>query len=465
MADPETRTEDALADALSLGNIRSFLAFKLLFNGRFYYPVFMVLFLDYGLNLEQFALLNTVWAATIVLLEVPSGALADIVGRRNLVIFAGLLMVIEMLLLSLVPLGAWVFPAMVLNRILSGAAEASASGADEALAFDSLKARGLENQWPKVLERLMVLRGLVMFAAMLIGAAIYDPRCFNAVSSLLGGEGGWTKADTFRFPIHLNTVTAVLTFLVALSFQEVVCADSEDQTEAAEPEQGRVRAAFQGTWAAGRWILQTPLAFFVILTALLFDHCVRQLMTLSSEVFHVLLIPEFLYGALSAVFALLGIALSSKARFLAEERSPLFNLGLLGVLTGFALTGLALVIPYWGVLFVMLLFAAMSLLNFFLSHYLNQLAESSKRATILSFKGLAMNVAYGGIGLVYTGLIAGIRSQSSEELSQTEVFIESLKYFPPYFLVLFCLLCVYGWWSLKDKAPLLRAGGFGEPEA
>ena len=69
------------------------------FNARFYYPVFTVLFLDFGLTLEQFALLNVVWAGTIVVLEVPSGALADTLGRRKLLVSAGVLMVVEMALL------------------------------------------------------------------------------------------------------------------------------------------------------------------------------------------------------------------------------------------------------------------------------------------------------------------------------------------------------------------------------
>ena len=51
-----------------------FIAFRVFFNARFYYPVFTVLFLDFGLSLSQFAVLNAVWAASIVLCEVPSGA-------------------------------------------------------------------------------------------------------------------------------------------------------------------------------------------------------------------------------------------------------------------------------------------------------------------------------------------------------------------------------------------------------
>ena len=86
-------------------NVRLFIAFRVFFNARFYYPVFTILFLDFGLTLEQFALLNAAWAASIVLLEVPSGALADTIGRRNLLVVTGILMVIEIALLCFAPLG------------------------------------------------------------------------------------------------------------------------------------------------------------------------------------------------------------------------------------------------------------------------------------------------------------------------------------------------------------------------
>ena len=129
----------------ALNNIRMFIAFRVFFNARFYYPVFTILFLDFGLTISQFAILNAVWAGTIVLMEVPSGALADIWGRRNLLILSSLLMIVELLLLCIVPLGhpTLLFAIFLVNRVLSGTAEAAASGADEAIAFDSLKEAGL----------------------------------------------------------------------------------------------------------------------------------------------------------------------------------------------------------------------------------------------------------------------------------------------------------------------------------
>ena len=43
--------------------------------------------------------------STIILLEVPSGALADTIGRKKLIVFAALCMVAEMLALLLAPDG------------------------------------------------------------------------------------------------------------------------------------------------------------------------------------------------------------------------------------------------------------------------------------------------------------------------------------------------------------------------
>ena len=94
----------AAPSPFSIANVRLFVAFRVFFNARFYYPVFTILFLDFGLTIEQFALLNTVWAITIFCAEVPSGALADILGRKYLLVATALLMTAEMCLLAFVPL-------------------------------------------------------------------------------------------------------------------------------------------------------------------------------------------------------------------------------------------------------------------------------------------------------------------------------------------------------------------------
>ena len=104
-------------------NPRLYVLFTLLYIARAYYPVLAIFFTDLGLTLERFVLLNLVWAAAIFLLEVPSGALADTIGRKRLLVIAAGIMVIEMGILLVAPKdGGWLlFALCILNRALSGA--------------------------------------------------------------------------------------------------------------------------------------------------------------------------------------------------------------------------------------------------------------------------------------------------------------------------------------------------------
>ena len=169
-------------------NPRLFVWFRVLFNCRFYYPIYTVLFLDLGLSIAEFAGLNVLWAATIVLSEVPSGALADRLGRRKLVVWASWLMVGEMVTICLMQPGRHdlVLGLFVVNRILSGLAEAAASGADEALAYDSFPEAERAAWWPKVMAKLSRWSAVGFMISSLSGAFLYDHEAVNGVLGWLG---------------------------------------------------------------------------------------------------------------------------------------------------------------------------------------------------------------------------------------------------------------------------------------
>ncbi|MFM8378433.1 MAG: MFS transporter, partial [Planctomycetia bacterium] len=373
-------------------NVGLFVAFRVLFNARFYYPVFMVMFLDYGITVEEFALLNAIWAAAIVLLEVPSGALADLIGRRRLVVAGAALMVVEMLLLVLVPVpSAWVLPVLAANRIVSGAAEAFISGADEALAFESLAACGRTGEWPRVLERLLRVSGIVTIIGMVTGSLVYDPGMLNTLASRVGLAGGFTQADTFRLPIWLTLASALGAFAAAFAMREPPRAVPRDAHAAAPG----LAAAFRQTAATGRWILTQPLVLLVIVAGVLIDLPIRQVLVVSSEIYTEIGIPTPAFGLMSAASALLGLAVAGPLRRLALGASVRANGLVLASVTLGGLIGIAAFIPLGGVAFMILLSTALRMVVFLQSHYLNQLVDSGRRATVLSFRGLAVNVGYG----------------------------------------------------------------------
>jgi len=444
-------------------NVRLFIAFRVFFNCRFYYPVFTILFLDYGLTLEQFALLNAAWAATIVVLEVPSGALADTVGRRNLLVFTGVLMVSEMLLLCFAPRGnpELLFILFLTNRVLSGAAEACASGADEAIAYDTLKAKGDINDWPRVLEIQMRVQSIAFIFAMSLGAAVYDPNLMQRISHELGLNIYLDQSLTLRFPPFLTLLMAILTLICALRMRE---ADTGNyQTRAGRD--NSVIEAFKLTLTAGKWILKTPFALIIILAGLSFDNCIRMIITLRSQYYRLIDLPEAIFGLIGSGLAVMGLVMPRLARAMAQRHSPEFNLGVMAGCTLIGLIGMTFFWPIIGLLPVIILSAVIYLQNFFQSHYLNRITPSHQRATVLSFKGLSFNLAYGMIGVLYSMLLAHLRStlgtahpdMTGAQLENL-VFIKSTAWFPGYFLLTMLAALIFARWRLKNTDAYKKPG-------
>tara|TARA_R100000027_G_scaffold38992_1_gene28878 strand:+ start:17768 stop:19087 length:1320 start_codon:yes stop_codon:yes gene_type:complete len=420
---------------LGLSNIRLFIAFRVLFNARFYYPIFTILFLDFGLSLEQFAVLNAAWAATILCAEVPSGALADRWGRRNLVRIAGALMVVEMALLCFTPggVGPWLFWVFLLNRILSGAAEAAASGADESLAYDTLAEQGREEEWPKVLEALMKLQSVGLFVAMILGSALYDPQLAERVANWFGITRQWTQADTLHWPIYLNLITAIGACVAAWRMKE---AHGPSTSEPLAPDS---QSPWRTTLRTGLWIVKSPLPFLLILGGLFYDSIARVFATLTSEYFRNIGIPEAYYGIIGAGIALLGLLLPRLARKMVESLSLPTNATLLALWLILSLFGLSFLLPGWGILFAIGTMIALRFTDFFLSYYLNREVESYRRATVLSFRGLAMNLGYGTLSLLYGFLIESLKTSGN---SGDLAFGKALAYFAPWFLGTLIILAV-----------------------
>jgi len=102
------------------------------------YPVYPLLFTDTGLTVWQISTLFVIWSASSIVLEVPSGALADAVSRRLLLCLAPLVTAAGFALWTLVPS----YPAFAVGFLLWGVGGALASGALEALVYTGLERLG-----------------------------------------------------------------------------------------------------------------------------------------------------------------------------------------------------------------------------------------------------------------------------------------------------------------------------------
>ncbi len=403
--------------AIATRNTTAFLWFRVLFNSRFYYPIYMILFLDFGLTPEQFATLNMVWAASIVVFEVPSGALADKLGRKHLVVFSAWLMVVEMLILCLMPIGAGAltFSLFLVNRVVSGLAEACCSGADEALVYDTLAVEGRAAAWTRVLARMMRAQSLTFCIVALIGSAVYSQGFMNR----LPGLSGLSKEACMRIPLWLNLGMAFATVAVSLRFIDTH-PRSKDRSSLAEI----TRASFAQMLSTARWILRSPAAVVLILTGLLYDSFTRLFYSIGTSYYRLLGIDAFWNGFILAGSSVIGIGTALAVEKLMGVLKPSHNLGMVAVLILAGLTGIALQITalggWAGVFFVVPFWLAMRSLHYFLSQYLNSVSDSAHRATVLSFKGLTMNLAYGLVIWLYGRQTAWLRHDQAAALPLTK---------------------------------------------
>lgn len=438
-----------LNEILQIRNVRYFLMFRSSYFARFYYPIFTLLYLDYGLTLSQFAMLNVVWAATIVLAEVPSGALADTLGRKKLVVLSSIVMFIEIAMIAIVPTEnpTLVFSVFLINRILSGLAMALASGADEALAYDTLKEQGKEELWPRVLQIQLRIASSVGIVITLMGAAMYDVNFMASVYSFLGLEAPVKTQDIMRIPVFATLLVAMIAIYAAFNMREEKKIQPTNQTK-----WDTMLSSLTLTRDTGKWVFSTPYVLFILLYYSLFEHTSRMFLTMNSQYYRAIDIPIIYFGLIGAGISLFKIIFAGQSRRLAESMKPKQFIALMGFATMATFYWISLGWSIYGVIPALLLIFIIMTMNIFISYHLNKKTESHNRATVLSFKGLMFNLGYGSIGILYAYYYKLISQHYSEEqIAQHVDFLASLSSFFYYFTALFIAISVAFYIADKKK--------------
>jgi MFS family permease len=161
-------------------NARTLTVFRLyqLFNGIIFSgPIWAVFLLSRGLSLTQFGIVEAALHVGMLIAQVPTGALADALGRRRLLVAAGFFTAIA-------ELGYVYAPGFALICVaggIHGVAFALRTGADEAYLFDSLAHDDAQAQFPRMLGGLWAVfqfAGAISFMAGGLIATYSQPLAF-----------------------------------------------------------------------------------------------------------------------------------------------------------------------------------------------------------------------------------------------------------------------------------------------
>ncbi|MEP6665529.1 MAG: MFS transporter [Nocardioidaceae bacterium] len=111
------------------------------------YSVYALLFGDHGVSLGQISTLFIVWSVTSFVFEIPSGAWADTIDRRHLLVLSAVIYAGSF--------SSWMlfqtYTGFAFGFVLWGLSSAIMSGTFESLLYDELTERGVESEYPRLI--------------------------------------------------------------------------------------------------------------------------------------------------------------------------------------------------------------------------------------------------------------------------------------------------------------------------
>jgi len=126
-------------------NIWKLYAYWFFHNLVFAYVIERLFWQQRGITIQQVVYTEIIYAAVIVLIEVPTGSLADKWSRKNMMVLSAVFCICEFLILIFAR-KFWHFAAAV---FLAAISKALSSGTSNALLYDSLKLIGEEKTLKK----------------------------------------------------------------------------------------------------------------------------------------------------------------------------------------------------------------------------------------------------------------------------------------------------------------------------
>ncbi|HNB55252.1 MAG TPA: MFS transporter, partial [Anaerolineales bacterium] len=135
-------------------NIPKFFLNHALYNFMLFMPIW-VIFLQqkHHLTLTQVTFLDFAFWITMAITEVPTGAVADTIGRKHSIFIGALLSIVSVTLFALAP----TYPLLLFANSLWPIAITFISGADVAFFYDSLRVLGRESEYSRMRGRVLIV--------------------------------------------------------------------------------------------------------------------------------------------------------------------------------------------------------------------------------------------------------------------------------------------------------------------
>ena len=368
-----------------------------------------VLYLSHkGLNLIEIGLLESIFHITGFLLEIPTGAIADLYGRKFSIIVGRIMSAVSALLMIF----STSFFGFAISFIISALSFNLNSGSAESIIYDSLKSLNREGEYNKIYGHISFFIEIAQTMAILFGGILSDVRFIYAY---------------------------ILAVIIDISALSVASYYKEPPIEREKEEKYTVIQQIKESVS----VLNTKriVLFFILLYAFI--------STIDATIFYYgqkhFENMDFSRTQIATIFACNGLlsAIFAKYAYVIQNKLKVNKIIiLLPIIDILALVGLAFTTGYVSIL----AFTLSAIVNGFsgpiFSDYINSFLESQHRATILSFNSLVYSMS-----MIFFFPFAGFLGES---LGLYKTFGIIAIAMVPIFILIVC--------KLKSKIHLMEEG-------
>ncbi|WP_030006247.1 MFS transporter [Picosynechococcus sp. NKBG042902] len=353
---------------LTAKNLTTLWLLKGLESAWFPIPVIVLFYESQGLSIAQAIALKAILSAAIFVGEIPSGYFADQFGRKNSLVLGASLWLVGWLIYCTQGSFSW----FAWAEILAGLGGSLISGADSAIAYDSLLSLGRTEKYAAWEGKGVAIMGIT--------------------EAICGLGGAWVAQWDLRYPFYLQTLCIGAYLALALTLREPPQQHSE-KTPGWRTLLPQIRAIFQERRSL-RWLLLFSASlscgsFLVVWVSQ--EYLVERGLDVTQLGWAWLLF----HGAM----ALISWRIHTLVRWFSYRRLFALLPGCMAI----AYIAMGLIENLWGILLIVVIYLVRGCNTPLVLSYLNERIPSNLRATLISLNSFAFRLLFIGLAAIANG--------------------------------------------------------------
>ncbi len=322
-------------------------------------PIVFLFYQENGLGTQDLFFLKAAYSLAIVVLEIPSGYIGDLWGRKNSMIIGSLLGSAGFCIYCF----ASGFYGFLIAELVLGVGQSFISGSDSALLYDSLHASKKEGQYLKTEGRLISVGNYAEAIAapigvMLAAASLRTPYFFQTLIAFAAVPAAFTLWEPDRIRLSTGNISGNMRAIISYSF-----------------------------------IVNRQLKWNIIISSIA-GTATLSMAWLVQPLFVHLALPLALYAIFIPVLNLTTGTVSMYAH--AFEKKAGFKRTLACLTIGIPAMYLAIgwFNALWALIFLMIFYIIRGIATPVLKNHINIITPSEIRATVLSLRSLIIRLAF-----------------------------------------------------------------------